>query len=143
MNRSLYHRSILEAAEAAFGAGRLDRPDATASADNPLCGDRVTIDLRVRGARVGALGHVVRGCLLCEAAASVLARDAVGKELGQLETLAESVRAMLESTAGPPGVPWQAFAMFLPVRDFKSRHQCVLLPFAALSIALESARSSD
>ena len=59
MSEALYHKALVERARAAFGKGRL--PDATSSAtvDNPLCGDRVTLDLTVKDGRIAAIGHQV------------------------------------------------------------------------------------
>lgn len=47
----LYRREILRLAADAMGAGHLPSPDATATAHNPACGDRVTVELAVDGAK--------------------------------------------------------------------------------------------
>ena len=52
MGSQLYSDAILATAKARHGHGRLDHPDGTATCDNPLCGDRVTVDLRVAGSEV-------------------------------------------------------------------------------------------
>ena len=69
MTDELYHQAILELAKQAGRTPRLEDPDASVTVDNPLCGDRVTLDLRLADGRVAAVGHKVRGCLLCQAAA--------------------------------------------------------------------------
>ena len=48
----LYHQAIVELARQAAGAVRLDAPQASAMVDNPLCGDRVTIELALADGRV-------------------------------------------------------------------------------------------
>src|SRR6185503_8145315 len=75
----LYQDRIVAQAKAATRAGRLEAPDATLTRDNPLCGDRITLDIRFDGKRIADLAHRVRGCLLCEAAASAIGAHAVGK----------------------------------------------------------------
>ena len=75
---SLYQDAIKQFARDAHGHGQLNKPAGEAKLDNPLCGDRITIDVRMDGERVAAVGHQVRGCLLCEAAASVIGAHAAG-----------------------------------------------------------------
>lgn len=127
----------MSAARRASGKGRLDAPDASATVDNPLCGDRVTIDLRRGGDRVSEIGHVVRGCVLCEAAAAVIVEAGTGAAESELRAVSDRVRLMLEQGGPPPEGEWEKAGMFLPVRPHPSRHDCVLLPFQALLEALD------
>ena len=133
-----YHAAILAAAHRASGRGRLEPRSASATVDNPLCGDRVTIDVRRDGPAgpVSAIGQVVRGCVLCEAAASLIAEAAVGAADPDLRAAADRIRRMIREDGPPPEDAWRKAEMFLPVRNFKSRHDCVLLPFQALLEAL-------
>jgi nitrogen fixation NifU-like protein len=137
MADSLYQTAIVETARRATGKGRLPAPDASVTLDNPLCGDRVTIDLTMNGDRVTTLGHDVRGCLLCEAAAAIIATHATGATADELKAAAESVASLLKGTDAEPA--WPDLRMFLPVRAHKSRHRCILLPFEALLTALAKA----
>lgn len=132
----LYHEAIVALARAAHGEGRLEGATASATVDNPLCGDRVTIDLVRDGSSVAEVGQRVRGCLLCEAAASAIGRRAPGCSGDELAAVSEWVRSMLAGTAAPEDAPWPELALFAPVRDFRSRHVCVTLPFEALEKAL-------
>lgn len=135
MSDALYHAAILERARANAHAGRLTAPDRTATVDNPLCGDRVTIDLRVRDGRIAEIAQHVRGCALCQASASLIAEHAVGADRAAVAEGAEAVQDMLHGGHDPAG-PWAAFSLFTPVSPHRSRHDCVLLPFAALEKAL-------
>ena len=140
MSEDLYQQAILDYAKAATGAGRLEDADASVTLDNPLCGDRVTIDIKVADGRLAAVAHKVRGCALCEAAASVIGGAATGRPIDQLRHLYAGVADMLAADASPP---WAELAAFYPVRAFKSRHECVLLPFEALNDALAEAVTSS
>ena len=135
-----YHAAIISAAHRASGKGRLEVFDATATVDNPLCGDRVTIDIRRVGAgapeQVGEIGQVVRGCVLCEAAATLIVEVGTGAAESDLRAAIDDIRRMLEDGAPPPEGSWSRAEMFLPVRAHPSRHDCVLLPFQALLEAL-------
>lgn len=132
MSGALYHDALVEAAKSAFGAGRLERPAASVTCDNPLCGDRITLDLEVEGGRVGALAHRTRGCLLTQAAASVVARVASDADASRVQMAAAEIRALLADGV-PPSLP--ELSIFAPVRDVRSRHMCVLLAFDALTQA--------
>jgi nitrogen fixation NifU-like protein len=134
---ALYQEALLRLARAATGAGRLAAPDAAAERDNPLCGDDVAIEVTVRDGRVAALAHRVRGCVLCQASASVLGAVAPGRAPAEIAAARSAVVELLRGGEGVPE-PWQDLAVFLPVRDVPSRHGCVLLPFEALEEALRS-----
>ncbi|MDA1310166.1 MAG: iron-sulfur cluster assembly scaffold protein, partial [Proteobacteria bacterium] len=54
---ALYQQEIIELSRKSRARGRLDAPDASARVDNPLCGDRVTIDLALDKGRITAIGH--------------------------------------------------------------------------------------
>ena len=135
MDDNLYQQSILTLARTADGAGRIEAPQATATVDNPVCGDRVTIELSMDDDRVAAIGHTVRGCVLCMATAAVIGRHAPGLSVEALRTLADGFDAMIRDGATVPET-WPELAAFTPVRNVRSRHECVLLPFTALNEAL-------
>ena len=134
----LYQRAIVDLAKSGRGAGRLEAPRASVVIDNPLCGDRITLDLALDGDRVSAVGHRVRGCLLCQAAAAAIGANAIGRTPAALRETAANVTAMLRGHPLPADA-WPELAAFEPARGYKSRHECVLLPFEALTEALDQA----
>jgi nitrogen fixation NifU-like protein len=131
MSEALYHDALVNRARTAFGKGRLSDATATATVDNPLCGDRVTIDLTTKDGRIAAIGHQVRGCLLCEAAAATIAEYCRGAGQNELDAISTSVRALMAEGGELPAA-WQCLEIFRPVHQAKSRRDCVLLPFEAL-----------
>ncbi len=139
MDNDLYHARILELARDASTEGRLEAPSASATVNNPLCGDRVTIDVVVEQSALTAVGHKVRGCALCRASAAVIGAHAPGEDPARLKDIAGAITAMLKSTGPVPDGAWQTLEAFRPVVDHKSRHDCVLLPFQALIEALDQA----
>lgn len=140
MNEALYQKAILDLARAANARGKLPPPAVSVTLDNPLCGDRVTIELVMRDGAVADLAHRVRGCALCEAAASAIGAHAIGATAAQLSAAMQSAAAVIAGTRDD-GV-WPELAVFRPVRDHKSRHRCVMLPFEALAKALDQASNS-
>jgi NifU-like protein involved in Fe-S cluster formation len=139
----VYQTELLRLAARASGAGRLAAPDASATVDNPLCGDRITVDLQLAGGRITAIGYEVRACVLCQASATLIGSHAPGAGQAELQEVADAVAAMLRGAGEPPGGRWADYARFLPVRAHKSRYDCVTLPFQALLQALAAGAPTD
>jgi nitrogen fixation protein NifU and related proteins len=136
MTDALYHDRIMALAREATGAGRLDAPDGTATLDNPLCGDRVTMDVTLAGGRITGFAHKVRGCALCQAGAAILGALAPGAAPEDIAALRAQVEAVLAGAAASAPLD-----VFVPVHGHRSRHECVRLPFQAAAAALEAARN--
>jgi nitrogen fixation NifU-like protein len=133
MSDELYQARIVALAKSKTGAGKLTAPTKSARRDNPLCGDRVTIDVKVEGGRIAEIAHQVRGCLLCQASAVALASAAVGCDAAGVAQLRHDAERAIGREDGKAHDPFDAFE---PVANHKSRHECVLLPFEALKDAL-------
>lgn len=132
---ALYQDAIKQMAQAAHGHGQLESAMGEARLDNPLCGDRVHMQVALDGGRITAVAHQTKGCLLCRAAASLLGARAVGQDAAAIESVAGELEAMLKGAARIPAA-WPELTMFIPARAYASRHRCVLLPFRALQAAL-------
>ncbi len=133
MSDELYQARIVALAKSKTGAGKLSAPTKSARRDNPLCGDRVTIDVKLEGGKIAEIAHQVRGCLLCQASAAALATTAVGRDAAGVADLRHDAERAIGREGGKAHEPFDAFE---PVANHKSRHECVLLPFEALKDAL-------
>ena len=78
MLEDLYQKEIIQLARQSRQRLTLDSPKYSARVDNPLCGDRVTVDLIIEVGIVKKIGIKVRGCALCEAASELLVLNSVG-----------------------------------------------------------------
>lgn len=138
MSHDLYHQELKQLAQAENGAGSLSQPDASVTLDNPLCGDRVTLELKMTDGRIAGLAHHVRGCLLCRAAASAIGAAAQGSCKEDISAVETQLSDMLkEAKEIDWSEPWRPLSLFQSVQTHKSRHNCVLLPFKALWAAFE------
>jgi nitrogen fixation NifU-like protein len=98
----IYRQYILEHYREPRNAGRIEAPDITASDTNPLCGDRVELDLALEGERVREVRFRGRGCAISQASASMLTERIEGATLAELkEITADDVLEMLGVTIGP------------------------------------------
>jgi nitrogen fixation protein NifU and related proteins len=75
----LYRDYILEHYRRPHNFGVLDNASATQEGANPLCGDRITMQLRVADGQIAAVGFTGRGCAISQASASLLTDEIKGK----------------------------------------------------------------
>ncbi|WP_127092110.1 iron-sulfur cluster assembly scaffold protein [Aquabacter cavernae] len=137
MINEMYNTRILAFAADIPRLGRLDAPDATATAHSRLCGSTVTVDLKVADGRVSDFAHEVRACALGQASSSIMGHLVVGSTIEELRAVREEMRRMLKENGTPPGGRWADLAVLEPVRDFKMRHASTLLTFDAVVDALD------
>ncbi|HVA36189.1 MAG TPA: SUF system NifU family Fe-S cluster assembly protein [Candidatus Dormibacteraeota bacterium] len=95
MDELFYREYILEHYRNPHNYGRLERPDATFEDDNPLCGDRIRVDLKVEDGRIADVRFEGKGCAISQASMSMLS-DAV-KGMTLEETLRLGKDEMLEN----------------------------------------------
>ena len=137
MLNDVYNRRILELAGGIPRLGRLDKPDASATAHSKLCGSTVTVDLKMDGDTVTDFAHEVKACALGQASSSIMARNVVGARAQELRGLRDTVRKMLKENGTPPvNGKWADIAVLEPVRDYKARHASTLLTFDAVVDAI-------
>jgi NifU-like protein involved in Fe-S cluster formation len=137
MLNDIYNAKILDLAGNIPRLGRLDTPDASATAHSKLCGSTVTVDVKMNGPIVTDFAHDVKACALGQASSSIMARYVVGSSPGELRELRETVRKMLKENGPPPTGKWADVAVLEPVRDYKARHASTLLTFDAVVKAVD------
>lgn len=135
--RALYSDRIMALADDIPLTERLADPDATVSVRSPLCGSRITIDLKMDGDRIAAYGQTVRACTLGRAAASIMGSHVVGRTGAELRRVAQAMRAMLKQGEPLPDDVWPDLQVLTPAAEFRSRHGSVLLSFDAVEKALD------
>jgi NifU-like protein involved in Fe-S cluster formation len=137
MLNDIYNRRILELAAGIPRLGRLDHPDASATAYSKLCGSTVTVDLKLEGGKVSDFAHDVKACALGQASSSIMAAHVIGSTPDELREIREKVRAMLRDNGPPPDGRWADLAVLEPIRDYRARHASTLLTFDAVVDALD------
>jgi len=81
---SLYAEEILDHYKHPHNYGQLEHPDVHVEANNPLCGDRLSMDLAIKDGVVEDVRFSGRGCAISQAAASMLTDRIVGEPLEEL-----------------------------------------------------------
>lgn len=132
----IYNTKIMTLAASIPRTVRLASPGATASARSKLCGSEISVDVTMSGGRVTDYGQTLKACLLGQAAASVMGREIIGSTPAELRGVAAEVRAMLKEDGPPPNGRWADLAVLEPVRDYRHRHDAVLIVFEAVDKAI-------
>jgi nitrogen fixation NifU-like protein len=103
---------------------------------NPLCGDRVTLYLRMDGDQIGDIAFKGSGCAISTASASILTETLKGKTRGQAEELFERFHDLVTGkTSGDPASLGK-LAVFSGVSEFPTRVKCATLVWHTLKSAL-------
>ena len=135
----IYNRAILERARHPQHKRRLDPFDAEAREVNPLCGDRVTVQLTCDAAgRIGAIGYEARACTICMASSDFMAELAPGLTGDEARAVAaEFERALRSGDRSTWDGRLDVLSLFAPLHDTPSRIGCATLPWKALLRALQ------
>lgn len=132
----VYNAKILGLAGNIGRIGRLERPDATATAHSKLCGSTVTVDIRMEGDVVCDFAHEVKACALGQASSSLMALNVIGSTAAELRAVREAMLKMLKENGPPPEGRFADLKYLEPVRDYKARHASTMLTFDAVVDAI-------
>ena len=133
----IYNKQILTFAGTIPRLGRLDHPDASATAHSRLCGSTVTVDLKMDGDVVADFAHDVKACALGQASSSIMAANIVGARADELRAVRQTMLKMLKENGPPPEGRFADLKFLEPVRDYKTRHASTMLTFDAVVDALD------
>ena len=98
----LFRENILDHYRHPRHRGVLENPDITYEDANPLCGDRIRMDLKVRDGAIADIAFTGVGCSISQAAASMLCEAVHGKPLDEVKKLGrDDVLEMLGIELGP------------------------------------------
>jgi len=135
--KDLYRDVILDHNKQPRNFGRLDPADARADGHNPLCGDRLSVFVRMNGDRVEDLRFEGKGCAISTASASLMTEAVKGKDKAAIGALFEKVHALLTQQDVVPGTELGKLAALSGVREFPARVKCASLCWHTLNAALE------
>ncbi len=129
----LYQEIILDHAKRPMNKGVLADATVTVPAENPTCGDEVTLQLRVAHGRIEDIRFTGQGCAICMASASMLTRAVKGKACEEAGALFRQVH---DGVQGMGEMPKGELSALAGVRQFPQRVKCALLAWEALRAAI-------
>jgi nitrogen fixation protein NifU and related proteins len=139
---ALYQEIILEHNRKPRNFGTLEEADQTIEGRNPLCGDELTLQLKLAGDTIEDVKFTARGCAISRASASMMTAAVKGKARGDAETLGHRVHQLLTGTLDPPMTDAERkslgpLAALGGVSKFPIRVKCASLAWHALKQGLE------
>lgn len=133
--RELYQQIILEHYRNPRNFGELPEATHRAEGNNPLCGDRLTVELRVVADRIEDIRFRGSGCAISQASASVMTTLVKGATVEEAHALFERFHRIVLGEAEPESR--ELLAAFAGVREFPSRVKCATLAWHTLRAALQ------
>ena len=136
----LYQSVILEHNRSPRNYRRMENANRRAEGNNPLCGDRLTVWLRVEGDVVADASFQGSGCAISRASASLMTAVVRGKSRGEVEDLFERFHRLVTGKLDPGAAESLGkLAVFSGVSAFPIRVKCASLSWHALKAALDGA----
>jgi nitrogen fixation NifU-like protein len=135
--KDLYRDVILDHNRQPRNFGRLDPADALADGHNPLCGDRLTVSLRMAGDTITDIRFEGKGCAISTASASLMTEAVKGRSRDSAHELFDRIHALLTQQDVPADESLGKLAALSGVREFPSRVKCASLCWHTLNAALE------
>jgi nitrogen fixation NifU-like protein len=134
--KDLYRDVILDHNRAPRNFGRLAAADAQADGHNPLCGDRLSLFLRMNGDCIEDVRFEGKGCAISTASASLMTEAVKGKSRAAAEELYQQVHELLTKPNAGSTADLGKLAALSGVREFPARVKCATLCWHTLQAAL-------
>lgn len=135
--RELYQTVILDHYKKPRNFGPL--PEATGHAEgvNPLCGDHITVHVRVANARLEDVRFEGSGCAISKASGSLMTEILKGKSREEIEEIFRRFHGLVTGDAASDPNELGKLEVLSGVREFPARVKCATLAWHALRAALE------
>jgi nitrogen fixation protein NifU and related proteins len=148
--RDLYQEVILDHGRKPRNLRRLEDADRSARGDNPLCGDRMELFLKLSpdGDRIADAAFQGRGCAISMASASLMTETVQGKTTAEAAELGSKFRELAMTGTCPDCGASLADEMerlqpLAGVHEFPSRVKCATLAWHTLNAALEGSKEAS
>lgn len=136
--RDLYQEVVLEHSKRPRNYRVVEGASHEAAGHNPLCGDQLSVTMKLDGDVIRDIGFQGQGCAISKASASLMTGAVKDKTRAEAEALFELVHKLV--TEGPEGVDPEALgklAVLSGVNEFPARVKCASLAWHTLRAALE------
>jgi nitrogen fixation NifU-like protein len=135
--RDLYQDVILEHNKRPRNFRVIEDPDRELEGFNPLCGDRLTVYLRLKGDRIEDVSFLGAGCAISTSSASLMTESVKGKTRAEAQRLFSAFRRLVMRDGPAPGkAEVGKLLVFGGVGEFPARVKCATLCWHTLEAAL-------
>jgi nitrogen fixation NifU-like protein len=134
--KDLYRDVILDHNKRPRNFGRIEDGGTRADGHNPLCGDRLTVFVRLNGEQLEEIRFEGQGCAISTASASLMTEAVKGKDRAAVHALYEKVHHLLTDQGAAPDPSLGKLAALSGVHEFPARVKCASLCWHTLNAAL-------
>lgn len=131
----LYQEVILDHYKKPRNFGTLADADRCARGDNPLCGDKLSLFVKMEGETIADIRFQGAGCAISTASASIMTDGVKGKTRAEIDAMFEKFHRMV--TGARPGDGLGKLEVFSGVSEFPVRVKCATLAWHTLRAALD------
>ena len=132
----LYQEVILDHNRRPRNFHRMANASHHAEGFNPLCGDRLTLYLKIEGDRISDLSFEGSGCAISKASASLMTDALKGHTLAEATALFDRFHRMVTTPADEPVEDLGKLSALAGVREFPVRVKCASLAWHTLKAAM-------
>ena len=133
----LYQEVILDHNKSPRNFRVIENADRKAEGFNPLCGDHVTVYLRLRDGLIEDISFQGSGCAISKASASIMTAELKGKKESDAEELFDKVHKMLTGDGAEGGQGLGKLTVLSGVAKFPARVKCASLAWHTMNSALK------
>lgn len=129
----LYRRVIMDHYQRPRNRGRIEDNAVTIDMNNPTCGDRISLQLRVEDGKIEEAKFIGEGCSISQASASMMTEAIKGLSLEEALRLADLFSAMMQGEeVDTEQFPLEDIEALQGVAKFPARIKCATLAWKAL-----------
>ena len=131
----LYQETILDHSKRPRNTGALEQATHSAEGYNPLCGDKLRLQLKLESGHITGVRFQGTGCAISTASASIMTEAIKGKTPEEAESAFQKFHGLLTEDR-PPAPDLGKLAVFSGVREYPMRVKCATLAWHTLRAAL-------
>ncbi len=138
--RSLYQDVILDHSRSPRNSGPLEPHSHEANGNNPLCGDKIRVYMRVGNGTIDDISFEAKGCAISVASASMMTELIKGRGIDAARATFERFHDIVTRNGEISDAELEALdklATLIGVREFPMRIKCATLPWHTMAAALD------
>ena len=138
--QTLYQDVIIDHSRHPCCYGKLDKPTHEHEGFNPICGDRVLIQLRVSDDTIDAIQFEGKSCAICMASSSLMCETLGKKTLAELNQHWQAFHDLMHEKKDASSLNLGKLSVLKGVRAYPMRIKCATLPWHTLQAALNETK---
>ena len=134
--RELYLEMVTDHAKNPRHRGKADPCDCIGTGNNPLCGDKIVVTVRLDGETIVDVKFDGEGCAISTASCDLMAEVLQGKTIQEAKELFQGFHELVAGDGTAESVP-KKLSVFSGVREFPMRVKCATLAWHTLIAAID------